>query len=104
MIRLFAVPILMLLAGLLFMGVGCGMLAGRALGQHPPQARGIIPQCAPVASLKADARWTALMEDGDGDWWVLLRYTSTGRVLVGFFDRSRTSFCYMAEGKTSPES
>lgn len=79
-------------------------LASAALAQQPPRpVPGDGPNCSPVSELKADAAVTRIMPDGDGDWWVLVRFTSTGRQQVGFISRTTGKFCVLAEGRTHPE-
>lgn len=70
-------------------------------GQPPPP--GETPNCQPVGELRADAQVTRLMQDNDGDWWAMVRFTSTGRLLIGFVSRASGKFCVTGEGKTSPE-
>lgn len=75
-----------------------------ALAQDPPRpVPGEGPNCSPVHELKADALVTRILQDNDGDWWATVRFTSTGRTLIGYLSRATGKFCLTGEGRTQPE-
>lgn len=89
-----------LLAGLV---PACEPAAAQQRQQPAQPTPGEGPNCIPVHSLKADAQATHVMTDNDGDVWAVIRFTSTGRQLVGYISRVTGQFCVAAEGKINPE-
>lgn len=85
--------------------VGVAVLfASSSKAQQRPVPANEGPNCMPAHELKADAQVVRIMQDADGDWWATIRFTSTGRILIGFLSRANGKFCVQAEGRTSPES
>lgn len=74
-----------------------------SFAQAPPRPPGEGPNCSPVHELRADAVVTRIMQDNDGDWWATVRFTSTGRTLIGYLSRATGKFCLAGEGRTQPE-
>ena len=65
--------------------------------QPPPQAK-----CVHIGTVKADAVFTRLFSDADGDWWMVIRYASTGELQIGVLMRNG-QFCIAGEGRTNRE-
>jgi hypothetical protein len=59
--------------------------------------------CISAETIKSDAVISRLFPDADGDWWIVLRYASTGTLHVGLLTRSG-KFCIAGEGRTNRES
>lgn len=89
--------------------IGLGILMGWLLlspakAQQQQQRPGQGPNCMDLGTAKADAQYAKIMLDAEGDWWILLRFTSTGRQLIGFISRQTGMFCVTGEGRANPES
>lgn len=79
-----------------------------ALAQQrpPPPSQptpGDGPNCKPFGELKADAIVSRIMVDGDGDWWLHIRFSGSGVMWMGYLSRATGKFCVLGEGRTNPE-
>lgn len=92
------------IGALCFFGLATYAAYNAAGAQQQQQRPGTGPNCMDLGTAKADAQWAKIMQDNDGDWWILLRFTSTGRTLIGFISRQSGMFCATGEGKVNPES
>ncbi len=70
----------------------------------PPGAEQKQPECVPVGSLPADIKTEHWMPDLDGDLWVVIRVTGTGKMMLGYINIRRNVFCPIAMGKVNPAS